>query len=165
MTRRIAIVFFAIVTGMLSTKHARADDPLRQDAVKRFGVLEAVPAEKVSAPDVRLGQSLFWDQRLSGNGKTACASCHLTQDWGADHRRFSLDSRWKNTSRNSQTIFNAVLQPSLRWTGDRKSGAHQADFQLPTSWASVNPRWMSVSLVMPRHKTMLPGGASRVRFR
>jgi cytochrome c peroxidase len=111
----------------------RADDPLRQDAVKRFGILQPVLAERVSAPDVRLGQSLFWDQRLSGNGKTACASCHLTQNWGADHRRFSLDSRGKNTTRNSQTIFNAVLQPSLRWTGDRKSGAHQAERSLTGS--------------------------------
>ena len=115
MTRRIAIVFFAIVTGMLSTKHARADDPLRQDAVKRFGVLEAVPAEKVSAPDVRLGQSLFWDQRLSGNGKTACASCHLTQDWGADHRRFSLEEHLPELADNLQCRIAAVV------TVDRRS--------------------------------------------
>jgi hypothetical protein len=38
-------------------------------------------------------------------------------------------------------------------------------FQLPTSFARLKPRWMSVSLAMPRQRTMLPGGASRVRFR
>ncbi|MCL2330204.1 MAG: type II CRISPR RNA-guided endonuclease Cas9, partial [Phycisphaerae bacterium] len=33
-------------------------------------------------------------------------------------------------------------------------------FQLPTIFAKLNPRWISVSLVMPRHKTMFPGGGS-----
>jgi hypothetical protein len=38
-------------------------------------------------------------------------------------------------------------------------------YQLPTSLARLKPRWMSVSLAMPRQRTLLPGGASRVRFR
>jgi cytochrome c peroxidase len=67
------------------------------------------------------------------DGKTACASCHLAGDWGADRRRFSPDAKGKNTARNSQTLFNAVLQPRLRWTGDRNSGAHQAEKSLTGS--------------------------------
>jgi len=39
------------------------------------------------------------------------------------------------------------------------------DFQLPTSLARLKPRWMSVNLAMPRHRTMLPGGESRVLSR
>ena len=65
---------------------------------------------------VTLGRDLFWDKRLSANGKVACASCHMPDDWGADARRFSLDAKGKNTARNSQTVFNAVLQPNLRRT-------------------------------------------------
>lgn len=126
-------IILAAVSCLLVTAASRADEPLRMDALKRFGVLESVPAEKLRDADVLLGQSLFWDQRLSGNGKIACASCHLAEDWGADRRRFSLDAKGKNTSRNSQTIFNAVLQPTLRWTGDRKSGAHQAERSLTGS--------------------------------
>jgi cytochrome c peroxidase len=76
---------------------------------------------------------LFWDARLSANGKTSCASCHLPEDWGADRRRFSPDARGKETARNSQTVFNSMLQPTLRWTGDRKSGAHQAERSLTGS--------------------------------
>lgn len=126
-------VLLGFASILLSATVSPADDPVRLDALKQFGILEAVPAEKMQAPDVVLGQSLFWDQRLSGDGKTACASCHLAESGGADHRRFSLDARGKNTARNSQTIFNAVLQPTLRWTGDRKSGAHQAEKSLTGS--------------------------------
>ncbi|MBL8818431.1 MAG: hypothetical protein JNL58_20560 [Planctomyces sp.] len=121
------------VTNLCLMSFLRAEDLQRQDALKRFEVLEAISPEKLSQPKVLLGQSLFWDQRVSGDGKTACVSCHLPEDWGADRRPFSLDARGKNTSRNSQTVFNAVLQPTLRWTGDRKSAAHQAERSLTGS--------------------------------
>jgi cytochrome c peroxidase len=76
---------------------------------------------------------LFWDARLSSDGKTACASCHFARDWGADRRRFSIDARGAATSRHSPTVFNAMSQPTLRWLGDRKSGADQAEGSLTGS--------------------------------
>jgi cytochrome c peroxidase len=111
----------------------RDDARLRDEAKTLFGTIKAVPDSRLGDPDVTLGRALFWDTRLSHGGKTACASCHLVEDWGADRRKFSVDAKGKNTSRNSQTVFNAVLQPSLRWTGDRKSGAHQAEKSLSGS--------------------------------
>jgi cytochrome c peroxidase len=108
------------------TSSARADEALRSEAAKLFGRLEAAIATQPS-PEVELGRALFWDTRASLDGKTACASCHPTRDWGADRRQFSLDARGNLTSRNSQTVFNAMRQPFLRWTGDRKDGAHQAE--------------------------------------
>ncbi|MEX1223348.1 MAG: cytochrome c peroxidase, partial [Pirellulales bacterium] len=103
------------------------------------GAVPAVPEEKLTDPAVMLGRALFWDERLSIDGKTACASCHSAEDWGADSRRFSLDARGKHTARNSQTVFNAVLQPQLRWTGDRTSGAHQAERSLAGSMGFASP--------------------------
>lgn len=91
------------------------------------------PTTTAPTPLQILGRALFWDTRLSANGKIACASCHLAKDGGADRRPFSLDARGKNTARNSQTVFNAMLQPTLRWTGDRKDGAHQAERSLTGS--------------------------------
>jgi cytochrome c peroxidase len=109
------------------------DTKLRDEALEEFGVLKPVPVVLTQRPEVTLGQALFWDARLSADGKTACASCHLPEDWGADRRRFSPDAKGKNTARNSQTVFNSTLQPSLRWTGDRKSAAHQAEKSLSGS--------------------------------
>jgi cytochrome c peroxidase len=107
---------------------ARADDAsLRAEALRAFGVLRPAAASAADQPEARLGRALFWDTRLSLDGKTACASCHLPEDWGADRRRFSIDAKAKPTSRHSPTIFNAMGQPSLRWLGDRKDGAEQAE--------------------------------------
>ena len=114
----------------LSAQEAR---DLRAEALRHFGVLEPVAAERLEDPAARLGQALFWDTRLSADGQTACASCHAAEDGGADRRRFSPDARGRETARNSQTVFNAALQPALRWTGDRRTAAHQAERSLTGS--------------------------------
>lgn len=107
-----------------------SNSQLLEDAKATFGTISAPTQEELDKPIVELGQHLFWDERLSAAGKIACASCHAASRWGADAERFSLDAKEKRTKRNSQTVFNSMLQPHLRWTGDRKSGAHQAEKSL-----------------------------------
>lgn len=117
--------------GAIGTAHA--DEALRKEAGQLFGRIDAPVEAKagakadVSSPQAELGRALFWDARISADGKTSCASCHLARDWGADRRRFSADARGVPTSRHSPTVFNSMGQPSLRWLGDRKSGADQAE--------------------------------------
>jgi cytochrome c peroxidase len=110
---------------------AQVDEPLRRDASALFGQIHA--STTAATPEVELGRALFWDTRVSSDGKTACASCHSARDWGADRRRFSPDARGALTSRHSPTIFNSMSQPALRWLGDRKSGADQAESSLTGS--------------------------------
>jgi cytochrome c peroxidase len=117
----------------LLSSFAADDAKLREEALGEFGVLQPAPVAALERADVKLGQALFWDARLSADGRIACASCHLPEDWGADRRRFSPDAKGKHTARNSQSVFNSTLQPSLRWTGDRQSAAHQAEKSLSGS--------------------------------
>ena len=126
-----SIFLWSVFTTVLV--HAESPDELRREAILLFGVIQAATEEELSNPKVSLGRSLFWDERLSASGKVACASCHLTEAWGADRRPHSVDARGKYTARHSQTVFNAMLQPTLRWTGDRKSGQHQAEKSLTGS--------------------------------
>ena len=83
---------------------AFADAALRAQALQIFGRLEAPAAPTLAAPEVTLGRALFWDERVSLDGKTSCGSCHL--DHGADKRAFSPDARGALTSRHSPTVFN-----------------------------------------------------------
>lgn len=129
----------AVGTGLVADVGGAAEQKdelgagLLEVARKTFGRVEEVTEEEIQQEDVELGRQLFWDERLSGNGKVACASCHAAADWGADSNQFSLDANDRRTKRNSQTVFNALLQPGLRWTADRKSGAHQAERSLTGS--------------------------------
>lgn len=125
------IVFSA--AALLLTAGAAADEALRRDAAALFGRLEPVPPAALTSPEVVLGWALFWDERLSLDGKTSCGSCHAARDWGADRMKLSLDARGEPTSRHSQTVFNTMGQPTLRWLGDRRNGAHQAEGSLTGS--------------------------------
>ena len=104
---------------------AAARDALQVEAARLFGRLDAAPSGDNAK--IRLGRALFWDARLSADGKTACAGCHPADDAGADRRRASIDARGNPTSRQSQTVFNSIGQPMLRWLGDRPTGADQAE--------------------------------------
>jgi cytochrome c peroxidase len=129
----------ALVTCLATVATAADDSAFREEAQGLFGALQAVPDAALGAADVTLGRALFWDTRVSADSKTACASCHLREDWGADRRRFSPDAKGKLTLRNSQTVFNSMNQSSLRWTGDRKSGAQQAEKSLTGSMGFASP--------------------------
>lgn len=128
-TRRItSFIVHALACSIVAATPAPADEDsdLLTQARREFGQLVEPSAEALVRPEVDLGRALFWDPRLSADGRTSCASCHLPEDWGSDRRIFSLDARGKLTKRHSQTVFNAMLQAKLRWTGDRVSGADQA---------------------------------------
>jgi cytochrome c peroxidase len=114
----------------LAAGRTQADEQLRREALQMFGRVEAAGK---AGPEVDLGRALFWDTRVSLDGKTACASCHAARDWGADRRRFSIDARSEPTSRHSPSVFNSMPQPTLRWLGDRKTGADQAEGSLTGS--------------------------------
>jgi cytochrome c peroxidase len=101
--------------------------PLREQALALFGVVKPVDAAEVQAPAAALGRALFWDTRLSLDGKTACASCHARDDHSADRRRVSINAKGEPTTLHSQPMFMAQDQPVLRWYGDRRDGAHQAE--------------------------------------
>ena len=117
---------------------------LRAQSRTLFGTVAPVREEEVQAPAAVLGRALFWDGRLSLDGKTACASCHAREDHGADRRRFSITAKGQPTTLHSQVIFMAQDQSALRWYGDRRDGAQQAERSLTGSMgfanaADVNP--------------------------
>jgi len=115
-----------LLAAALAASPTFADEALRREAQQLFGALEPAPA-KGSAPMIQLGRALFWDTRVSGDGKTACASCHSAEDAGADRRAVPVDARGKPMPRNAPTVFNSLRQPALRWLADRKSGAELAE--------------------------------------
>jgi cytochrome c peroxidase len=116
-----------------------ADEALRSQSLQLFGRLAAATLTAPQSVQAELGRAIFWDTRVSLDGKTACASCHTARDFSADGRQFSIDARGKPTGRHSQPVFNAMRQASLRWTGDRKTGADQARGSMTGSMGFPSP--------------------------
>lgn len=75
-----------------------------------------VPADNpMSTAKVDLGRHLFYDVKLSGNGKQSCASCHQQDKAFTDGKAVSTGSTGEKTERNSQSLANVVYSPTLTW--------------------------------------------------
>ena len=72
----------------------------------------------------RLGRSLFFDPRLSGNNSTACASCHNPSLGWADGE--ALPSRFPDVRRHTQSLWNLAFNRWFFWDGRADSLWSQA---------------------------------------
>lgn len=87
-----------------------------------------VPADnKLTDAKIKLGKFLFFDDRLSGDVGTSCASCHDPRlGWGdgnALSRGYAGTQHW----RNSQTLINTGYLTKLFWAGESTSLESQAN--------------------------------------
>jgi cytochrome c peroxidase len=86
-----------------------------------------IPPPPASDPlKLALGERLFSDPRLSGNGKLSCSSCHDIHTNGAGGRAMHRGSGPFDTL----TIFNASLNFRLNWEGNFRALAAQAESSL-----------------------------------
>jgi cytochrome c peroxidase len=69
----------------------------------------------MSDAKVRLGRSLFYDTRLSGNGTFACASCHQQQHAFTDGRGHAIGSTGQPHARSAMTLTNVAYNASYGW--------------------------------------------------
>ncbi len=75
-----------------------------------------IPADNpLTVEGVELGRHLFYDQRLSGNGQQACASCHFQDKGFADGKPVSEGSTGESTPRNSMGLTNVAYNTTLTW--------------------------------------------------
>ncbi len=137
------LVLAALALGSCAIQVDESTRVLRERSAALFGTVQPVSEAEVAAPQAVLGRALFWDTRLSLDGKTACASCHARADWSADRRPLSINAKGEPTTLHSQPMFMAQDQTALRWYGDRKDGSHQAEksitgsMGMPTAQAMV----------------------------
>jgi len=77
---------------------------------------------KPPAPDqIVLGRKLFFDTRLSADGKVSCASCHRPDAAFADGRTVAVGVEGRRGTRNTPSLLNAALHASQFWEGRRGS--------------------------------------------
>jgi cytochrome c peroxidase len=70
---------------------------------------------------IRLGEQLFFDPRLSGSGRTSCATCHNPEFAFAQPERTSIFDSGRIGPRNAPSILNALFFPRLMWDGRFRS--------------------------------------------
>jgi cytochrome c peroxidase len=99
-----------------------------------------VPAPPAADPArVRLGERLFGDRQLSGDGTRACASCHDLAHGGAEGHARPIGAGGQPLDYNAPTVFNAVLSFRLNWRGNFRS------IEELTEAVLLDPRLMGTS--------------------
>jgi len=119
--------FPAILMG--ASVFAIATFALAQDSFPPLATLAPppIPDDNLMSPEkVALGEKLFWDGRLSGNGSMPCSACHLPDlGWGTGGP-ISFGYPGTKHWRNSQTILNSAYYNKLFWEGSATSLESQA---------------------------------------
>ena len=85
-----------------------------------FGRLGPVPApadNPTTAAKAVLGERLFNDNRLSGDGALSCATCHPAEFGYAAPTVFSPATTAKSERRNAPTLINVAYVRTLLWDG------------------------------------------------
>lgn len=127
---RIIIVF-----GLLAAAAALA----LPSPVPHGPALAPLPAVRVpqdnpmSAQKVRLGRLLFFDPRLSGDGSTSCASCHVPELGWAHSDALAPGYPGHRLWRNNPSVLNAAHYSRLMWDGtlDRLEVQARSAMQAP----------------------------------
>ena len=108
-----------VLPGMLCLVPSQAADSLQgswQWRVPAGFAAPVVPADNpMSTAKVKLGHYLFYEKRLSGNGKLMCASCHIQRLAFTDGLPVSRGSTGDITARSAQALMNVAWNASYTW--------------------------------------------------
>lgn len=86
-----------------------------------------VPDDNPMTPEkVELGKMLYFDTRLSRDGKVSCATCHDPKMAWAEHEATSTGIEKQVGGRNSPSVINAAYAPAQFWDGRAASLEEQA---------------------------------------
>lgn len=75
------------------------------------------PASPLTPAAVALGEKLFFDSRLSGDGTVSCATCHNPVRAFTDGRPTSVGINGRISQRNAPTVLNALYNKTQFWDG------------------------------------------------
>jgi len=79
-----------------------------------------------TAAKAELGKLLFFDERLSGENRMSCATCHIPEKAFADGLARSLGAGGEPLARNTQTVLNTAFFSTFFWDGRAASLEEQA---------------------------------------
>lgn len=101
-------------------------NPLAAEVFKNEPVRPIPDDVDVDSAKVLLGEALYHDTRLSGDGTVSCATCHGVNTGGVDNLQYSEGIGGQFGGINAPTSFNACFNFVQFWDGRAKTLADQA---------------------------------------
>jgi cytochrome c peroxidase len=129
----------------------------------------STPERPLKPETVELGRALFFETRLSTDGKGSCGGCHNAYLYGTDALPRSVGVGGKVIPRNAPTVFNTALQFVQHYGGNRADVEEQALKALVSplaygnaDFAAAERRLRALSAYRPMFEKAFPGEAEPV---
>lgn len=106
----------------------------------------------LDAKRVSLGERLFKDTRLSGDGTRSCVTCHPLDRGAMDGRMRAIATDGKARLRNTPTLFNVGFNFAFNWDGATTSLESHAQ-KLLANASVMNANWPEVLARLRADKT------------
>lgn len=100
--------------------------PSPGDMAWRLPVPVSPLGNQLTQARARLGQALFFDPRLSGNGTMSCATCHNPAFGWSDGLKTAIGDGGKVLARATPTVVNTAFNTQFMWDGRKDSLEDQA---------------------------------------
>jgi len=165
----LSIASFSLVLAWslpLSALSDNADKALIEKANTLFKPLPASSAldnSELAPTRVALGKALFFETRVSSDGRLGCATCHNPAYHGADALALSVGIHGKVLPRNAPTVFNTSLLMAQHYGGNRATVEEQAFKALlsPVAYGNASNDQVEAKLTklgyQPLFKAAYPG--------
>lgn len=135
---------------------------------KPLPVTDALENNEFTPLRVALGKALFYETRVSSDGRLGCATCHNAAYHGADALALSVGIHGKVLPRNAPTVFNTSLLVAQHYGGNRVSVEDQAFKSLlsPVAYGNTSNEQVETKLTKlgytPLFKAAYPSDAKPV---
>lgn len=127
------------------------------------------PDRPLTPERIELGRALFFETRVSTDGKMGCAACHNATLYGTDALPRSVGNHGKIIPRNAPTVFNTALQFVQHYGGNRADVEEQALKALVSplaygnaDYAAAEARLRALTGYRPLFEKAFPGEAEPV---
>lgn len=127
--------FALSITLVLAGCQGTSETVIEDDSASSSSFNWAIPARfplpveptgnTMSEAKFQLGRHLFYDERLSGNGTQACASCHEQSKGFSDGLTTSVGSTGQVLARNAQGLMNVAYHATQTWANPSLSTLEQ----------------------------------------
>jgi cytochrome c peroxidase len=94
-----------------------ATPPATKPDVGPLGEMPVPPDNPMTAEKIELGKKLFFDTRLSKDGKMSCETCHLPDEGWADGKALSTRFDGSINTRHTPTLINVGFYKEWYWDG------------------------------------------------
>jgi cytochrome c peroxidase len=121
-TRLLIVFAFVIAPSLWLTPDFNAEQPTWKSSIPLGLPADTwdyyVPRNNPMTPaKIELGRNLFFDARLSGDGRISCASCHDPKLAFTDGRAIAEGIAGRRGPRNSPSLLNAMFNTGQFWDG------------------------------------------------